>query len=37
MRLSDNDSLKEILFYLPIQTKIDGVDNFKKEIKSFIT
>jgi tetraacyldisaccharide 4'-kinase len=37
MRLSDNDSLKENIFYLPIQTKIDNAENFKKQITSFVS
>jgi len=37
VRLSDNESLKDKLYYLPIQIKIDKSEIFKDTIKSFIS
>lgn len=36
VRLSDNESLDENLYYLPIQIKIDNAEDFENAIKAFV-
>jgi tetraacyldisaccharide 4'-kinase len=36
VRLSDNESLEHILYYLPIHLKVDNALNFNKLIKDFV-